>query len=52
MIKMVLTKMDLIKMVMKNDLGTNKIYKCIECNLKIDRDINGARGIFIKSITK
>ena len=37
---------------MKNDLGSNKIYKCTECNLKIDRDINGARGIFIKSITK
>jgi putative transposase len=37
---------------MKNDLGSNNIYNCTECNLKIDRDINGARGIFIKSITE
>lgn len=34
----------------KKDLKGNKIYKCIECNLKIDRDINGAINILIKSI--
>ena len=30
-------------------LGSNKIYECIKCKIKIDRDINGARGIYIKN---
>jgi putative transposase len=34
------------------DLNSKKIYKCTSCNIKMDRDINGARGIFIKSINK
>ena len=34
----------------KNDLGSNKIYKCNNCGLVIDRDINGAKNIFIKAI--
>ncbi len=29
-------------------LGGNKIYKCPSCKKKIDRDVNGCRGIFIK----
>lgn len=33
----------------KRDLGSNKTYKCTNCNLIIDRDINAARNIFIKS---
>jgi transposase len=32
------------------DLGSNEIYECKKCNLKIDRDINGARNIHIKNI--
>jgi IS605 OrfB family transposase len=32
----------------KNDLGSSKHYKCENCNLEIDRDINGARNILIK----
>jgi IS605 OrfB family transposase len=34
----------------KHDLGSNKKYNCENCKLKIDRDINGARNIHIKSI--
>ncbi|AVL95110.1 putative transposase [Moumouvirus australiensis] len=33
-------------------LGSNKIYKCIHCKRKIDRDINGARNILIKTLSK
>ena len=34
----------------KDDLGSNKIYKCSKCNINIDRDYNGSRNIFIKCI--
>jgi len=34
----------------KWDLGGNKIYKCDHCKRNIDRDVNGARNIYIKSI--
>ena len=30
----------------KNDLGANKIYECISCKLKIDRDINASINIY------
>lgn len=33
---------------LNNKLGGNKIYKCTNCNLVIDRDINGARNILLK----
>ena len=36
----------------KTDLGGNKIYNCIKCGLKIDRDINGSRNIFIKCLSQ
>ena len=26
------------------NLGSSKVYKCIHCNLKIDRDVNSCRG--------
>lgn len=32
------------------ELGSNKIYKCKKCKIKLDRDINGARNIHIKAI--
>ncbi len=32
-------------------LGGKKIYKCKECNLILDRDINGARNILIKVLS-
>ena len=35
-----------------NDIKTLEIYKCKECNLMIDRDINGSRNIMIKNIIK
>ena len=34
----------------KVDLGGNKKYNCNNCLVEMDRDINGARNIYIKSI--
>jgi transposase len=34
----------------KKDLGSNKVYNCKNCNVKMDRDINGCINILIKSI--
>ena len=33
----------------KDDLGSSKIYKCDKCGIVMDRDVNGARGIYFKS---
>lgn len=33
-----------------NDVGGSELYKCSDCGIEIDRDINGARNIFIKNI--
>jgi transposase len=30
----------------KNDVGSNKIYNCNNCNLVIDRDVNASRNIY------
>ena len=35
----------------KEDLGCSKIYICDKCNCLINRDINGARNIYIKSLS-
>ena len=35
-----------------NKIGSKKIYECSKCDLEIDRDINGARNILIKRLTK
>lgn len=32
-----------------NNVGGSETYKCCSCNLVIDRDVNGARNIFIKN---
>jgi putative transposase len=34
-----------------NKLGGNKVYKCNNCGLEMDRDMNGARNILIKNLT-
>jgi len=34
-----------------NSLGGNKTFNCPNCKLQIDRDINGARNIFLKFLT-
>ena len=36
--------------VIKNSLGGNEVFKCKNCSLIIDRDINGARNILIKNL--
>ena len=32
------------------NVGTSEVFKCTECELEIDRDINGARNIYIKNL--
>ena len=31
-------------------LGGKKFFSCRQCGLRIDRDINGARGIFLRGM--
>ncbi len=31
-----------------NNVGSSKVYKCRNCNITIDRDVNGARNILMK----
>ncbi len=31
-------------------IGGSKIYRCRRCGLVIDRDVNGARGIFLQAL--
>ncbi len=33
-----------------NDVGSNEVYECTSCGLICDRDVSGARNIFIKNI--
>lgn len=35
----------------KNEIGGNKEYKCKECGIILDRDINSARNILIRQIS-
>ena len=34
-----------------NNVGSSHIYKCNKCNYEADRDIHGARNIWIKTYT-
>ena len=34
----------------KRNLGGNKEFRCDECGLRINRDLNGARGIFLRAL--
>ena len=36
----------------KNDLGANKVYNCYKCNKIIERDVNGARNIYLVDLKK
>ena len=31
-------------------IGGSKIYRCRRCELVMDRDVNGARGIFLRAL--
>jgi IS605 OrfB family transposase len=35
-----------------NDVGSNKIFKCHNCDCQLNRDLNGARNIWIKTMTE
>jgi len=35
--------------LLNKDLGNSRLFSCKSCNLKIDRDINGARNIFLRN---
>jgi len=37
--------------VLKPKLGGSKVFECSHCGNKVDRDINGARNIFIRSFS-
>ncbi|CAG8707299.1 12432_t:CDS:1, partial [Cetraspora pellucida] len=32
------------------NIGGKKVYKCKNCSLVIDRDVNEARGIFLRAL--
>jgi len=34
----------------KRDLGGNTTYNCNNCGFRMDRDVNGCRGILIKGM--
>jgi len=34
-----------------NKLKSSKVYKCCKCQFEMDRDLNGARNIFIKTVS-
>ena len=34
--------------LLDKNIGGNKMYKCRECNVEIDRDYNAARNIYLK----
>lgn len=34
------------------NLGSNDTYRCIKCEMVMDRDVNGARNIYMKSHEK
>jgi len=36
--------------VERQGLGGNKVFKCHACHLTLDRDVNGARNIYIRSL--
>ena len=38
--------------VPNNNIGSKKLFACKSCHIQIDRDLNGARNVFIRSLTK
>jgi len=36
--------------IFKYNLGGNKVFKCNKCGVVMDRDINGAWGIFLRAL--
>jgi len=55
----ILTNVKVVKSLLRNmfkmwsccgNLGGSDIYTCQKCHMTIDRDINGARNIYVKSL--
>ena len=38
--------------IINNKLGSSEFFKCESCGLEIDRDINGARNIYLKVLSE
>ena len=32
-------------------LGSSKSFECLKCRIKMDRDFNGARGIYMRQLS-
>ncbi len=32
------------------NIGGSETYKCKNCNIKIDKDVNGTQGIFLRAL--
>ena len=37
--------------IINHNLGSNKVLKCLNCDLEIDRDINGSINILLKGLS-
>jgi len=32
------------------NIGSKKVMKCLSCGATVDRDLNGARGIYLRAL--
>jgi putative transposase len=36
--------------IIKNNLGGAKVFRCAHCGLEADRDVHGARNIYLRNV--